>query len=101
MRMNVIAFIIAMVLNGLSSTVMPTSLGYINDYWNVGVAPASWTFSIWAVIYSLLCLFTIYQALPGGFVKSRNDDFIFNKIGYLYSINMVLNAIWLPTFQTN
>lgn len=48
---------------------MPVPLDIINDEWNVGVAPAGWTFSIWAVIYSLLTVFAIYQALPGGWVK--------------------------------
>lgn len=92
-----------MICNGLSNVVMPTSLSVINDEQDVGVAPAGWTFSIWGVIYSLLAVFTVYQALPGswGFMKNRNEDFIFNQVGYLWSINMILNAIWLPTFQSN
>jgi len=88
-------------MNGLSNVVMPTSLDVINTTYKVGVAPAGWTFAIWGVIYSLLTVFAIYQCLPGGWVTSRNDDFIFNKIGWLWSINMILNGIWLPTFQSN
>jgi len=34
-------------------------------------------------------------------VPSRSDDFLFNKIGWLWSINMILNGAWLPTFQSN
>lgn len=93
-----VSFVICIAMNGLSATIMPTSLSYINDHYAVGFAPAGWTFSIWALIYSLLTIFAIYQCLPGGWVTSRNDDFIFNKIGWLWSINCMLNAIWLPTF---
>jgi translocator protein len=88
-------------MNGLSNVVMPTSLDTINNEQSVGVAPAGWTFAIWGVIYSLLAVFAIYQCLPGSWVKSRSDDFIFNQIGWLWSINMILNAIWLPTFMSN
>jgi len=34
-------------------------------------------------------------------VTSRSDDFIFNKIGWLFSVNMILNAAWLPIFMTD
>jgi len=79
----------------------PVTLNYINNKYSNELSPDGWAFSIWAVIYFLLAIFSIYQCLPGGWVKSRNDDFIFNKIGWLWSINLILNAIWLIVFMTD
>ena len=30
--------------------------------------------------------------------STRNNEFIYNEIGWLWSINMVLNGCWLPIF---
>ena len=32
---------------------------------------------------------------------NRDDILIFEDIGWYFPINMLLNAIWLPTFQSN
>lgn len=40
----------------------------------------------------------IYQAIPHQCIKSRNDDLIFNEIGYVFSVNMLLNGLWLMIF---
>lgn len=45
-------------------------------------------------------IFVVYQALPPDMVPDRNDDLIFNQIGWLFPINMIWNALWLPTFQS-
>ena len=34
-------------------------------------------------------------------VPSRNNVLIVNKIGYVYSINLILNALWLLIFGQN
>ena len=34
-------------------------------------------------------------------VPTRSNDFIFNKIGWWFPANMLLNGLWLPTFQSN
>jgi tryptophan-rich sensory protein len=34
-------------------------------------------------------------------LKGRNDDLIFNKIGYWYFANMIFNAFWLIVFLQN
>lgn len=40
----------------------------------------------------------IYQAIPGYCIKSRNDDLIFNQIGYVFALNMLFNGMWLMIF---
>jgi len=46
-------------------------------------------------------IFVIYAVLPASWVATRNDDLIFNQIGWWFPANMILNGIWLPTFQSN
>jgi len=46
-------------------------------------------------------MFVIYQALPDSMVPDRNNELIFEDIGYVFLINMLLNGIWLVIFQTN
>ena len=65
----------------------------------LGIQPAGWAFAIWSVIYSLLAAFAVYQALPDSVASSRNNDFIFNEIGWLWSINMLVGSTWIPVFQ--
>jgi len=50
------------------------------------------------VIYSLLAAFGIYSALPDEWVPSRNNTLVYDDIGYLYVLNMFINAIWLFLF---
>jgi len=60
-----------------------------------------WAFAIWGIIYLLLTIFVVYQALPASVATGRNDDLIFNKIGWLLPVNFLLNAVWLFVFMTN
>jgi len=69
--------------------------------WDTRIDPAGYAFSIWGVIYSLLGVFAIYQAIPSEWVPDRNDELIFGDIGYVFMANMLGNAAWLIMFQTN
>lgn len=81
---------------------MPITLAEISKSSNIKLRPAGWAFAIWGIIYALLASFTLFQALPTTWIKdNRSDDFIFNKIGWLFSFNLILNAAWLPTFMSN
>ena len=65
------------------------------------IVPAGWAFIIWSVIYSLLGVFTIYQALSDECAPNRNNHAIFNKAGWWVCINFFLNASWCLIFQLN
>jgi len=71
--LNVLAFVVAMIFNGLQSFFAPkdTNLSTITHQWHVLIAPADYAFAIWGLIYSLIIVFVVYLALPG--LKSRND----------------------------
>ena len=58
--LNVFAFGFAMLFNGLSPVVMPTSLTEITDTVGTLIAPAGYAFAIWGLIYSLLGVFVVY-----------------------------------------
>ena len=90
-----------MVLSATAQKFMPASLNEMNLQWNIKNAPARYAFGIWGVIYFLLAIFTVYQALPNKWVPSRNNELIFGTIKYWYAVNMTLNAVWLILFMLN
>jgi len=63
--------------------------------------PAGWAFSIWGIIFSLLGVFTVYQALPTSWVPGRNNTLIFEDIGYQFFINMMVLSLWPILFWFN
>ena len=72
----------------------------INEEYDLKIAPLPMSMTIWLPIYFCLMTTTIYQAipiwmLPRGF---RNDDLIFNQIGYVWTINIFSNLIWNKLF---
>jgi hypothetical protein len=62
--LNVVGYALAMLLNGLSPVIMPNSLVEITDGVDARISPDGWAFSIWGLIYTLLGVFVVYQALP-------------------------------------
>lgn len=89
---NVIAYLVTVTVNTMA-VVLPLNgltTAQISDRFPVLVTPDDYVFSIWSVIYLLLALFTLYQALPG----KRHDDQL-RSIGYLPAVAGILNTIWI------
>ena len=61
---NVMIFILAMLMNGLNKELNVNTLPGITKEWGILIAPATWAYAIWGVIYMLLIVFVIYQAIP-------------------------------------
>lgn len=94
---TLVTYLIMVALNALAN-ILPINgfnTGEISDSYPNLFAPAGVTFSIWGVIYLLLLLYSIYQF--GIFEKGENlyKEQLFKKIGILFSISSVLNAIWI------
>jgi benzodiazapine receptor len=90
---NIVAFILTVVVNGLagSTTVLGgVTSADVSDMYPTLVTPAGFTFSIWGVIYTLLLLFVVYQALP----KNRDKPFL-SQVGVLFGLSSVCNVCWL------
>lgn len=102
---NVGAFLIMITMNVISQFVSDFTLGEVTKDWNLPIDPAGYAFSIWGLIYFLLSLFTIYQAIPTEWITylggRRNDEMIFVQMNVIFILNCLLNAAWLPIFQSN
>jgi len=94
---NVLAFAWTVVVNGLAGGT--TFLGgkltsEISDATPTLITPAGYVFSIWGVIYVLLGIFVVVQALP-----SQRGKHYQEKIGWLFVLSCLLNIAWLFLWQ--
>jgi hypothetical protein len=94
--LNVLGFIGVLIVNTLAVTLPinnKTTGGLSDNYPNLFV-PAGLTFSIWGLIYLLLCIFSIYQLIQA-LKKEGGDLSSFRKIGYLYFFTSIINISWI------
>ena len=94
---NILAFALTILVNALAGST--TLIGGqvtadISDANFTLITPAGYVFSIWGVIYVLLGIFVIFQALP----SQKNQDYQ-NKIGWLFILSSVLNIVWIFLWQ--
>jgi benzodiazapine receptor len=94
---NPIAFIATIIINGLAGST--TLLGgqdtaAISDANFTLITPAGYVFAIWGIIYTLLGIFVIYQALP-----SQKEKAYQKKIGWLFVLSSIINIVWLFLWQ--
>lgn len=89
---NIVAFLATIIVNTLANTfaLNGKTTGEISDLYPTLVTPAGYVFSIWGVIYALLFIFIIFQALP----NNRDKPFI-QKINLLFILSNLLNITWL------
>ena len=79
-------------VNGLANSVALNgrTTGEVSDLYPTLVTPAGYVFSIWGVIYTLLLIFVIFQALP----SQREKSFLRN-ISVFFVLSSILNVSWL------
>ena len=99
--LNIVAFVVAMVLNSTAQRFSPYTLNEISTTRSTSIGVAGYALGIWVLIYFLIAVFIVYQALPSSSVEKRNDKLIYEDIGYLFAINMVCNGMWLVSFMQN
>jgi tryptophan-rich sensory protein len=91
-----LAAIATIAFNGLSQSIPiggHTSADISNKY-TTFFTPANYAFAIWGVIYLLLIMFSVYQALP-----SQRQNPNARKVGWLFVLSCVLNCTWIVLFQ--
>lgn len=81
-------------LTGSTTLIGGKTTAQISDKNPTLIIPAGYVFSIWGVIYVLLGIFVVYQALPNEKVKE-----VRGKVDWLFIINNFLNIIWLLLWQ--
>ncbi len=94
---NIIAFVLTILVNGLagSTTILGgKNTAQISDANPTLITPAGYVFSIWGVIYVLLGIFVVFQALP----SERGKEFP-KRVGWLFVLSGVANIIWLFLWQ--
>jgi len=95
--MNIIAFALTVVVNGLAggTTILGGKLtSEISDANPTLITPAGYVFSIWGVIYVLLGIFVVFQALPSQKTKGYQE-----RIGWLFVLSSLINIVWLFLWQ--
>jgi translocator protein len=95
--LNIIMFAVMVGINSLaggSTLLNGKTTGQVSDSYPTPVTPEGFTFSIWGVIYVLLGVFVVYQALP------RNRDKPFHeRISFLLILSCLLNVAWIFLWQ--
>ena len=94
---NIIAFTLTVLVNGLAGSTKilgGKSTAEISDANPTLITPAGYVFSIWGVIYILLGIFVVFQALP----SQREKDYQ-KRIGWLFVLNSLINIAWLFLWQ--
>ena len=95
--LNIIAFVLMILVNGLagSTTILGgKNTAEISDSNPTLITPAGYVFSIWGVIYILLGIFIVFQALP----SEVGEDFQ-RRVGLLFVLSSLLNIVWLFLWQ--
>jgi benzodiazapine receptor len=90
--LNVLAFAVTVIVNALASSLALNGVttAEVSDLYFTLVTPAGYVFSIWGVIYVLLLIFVVFQALP----SQREKPFL-QQINVLFILNSVFNVAWL------
>jgi len=94
--LNIIAFVAVILINGLAGST--TLIGgqdtaQVSDNNFTLITPAGYTFAIWGIIYTLLGLFVIYQALPSD--KGKTTE----KVGWFFILSCIANICWIFLWQ--
>ena len=90
--LNIGAFLVTVLVNALANTLALNgrTTGEISDLYPNLFVPAGYVFSIWGLIYTLLLIFVVYQALP-----TQNEKDFLQKISYLFLLSNIANVSWL------
>jgi len=94
---NVIAYVLLVIVNGIAGSttlIGGKNTAAVSDSNPTLLTPAGYVFAIWGVIYLLLAVFVIFQALP----KERGKAF-HGRIGWLFVLSSALNMLWLFAWQ--
>ncbi len=89
---NIVAIGSVLTINALAN-ILPingVTTGEVSDSFPSLFTPAGYVFSIWGVIYALLAVFVVYQALPAQKHNPRLE-----RLGYWFVLSCAFNFSWL------
>jgi benzodiazapine receptor len=94
---NIVFFILTVIMNSLAGSTKIIGGRNTADVSNANstlITPAGYVFAIWGVIYILLGIFVVYQALP----SQKGKEYL-DKIGWLFILSSIVNIAWLFVWQ--
>lgn len=94
---NIVFFILTIIMNSLAGStrlIGGRNTADISNAFQTLVTPAGYVFAIWGIIYVLLGVFVVYQALP----KQQGKEYQ-KKIGWLFVLSSIINIGWLFVWQ--
>jgi benzodiazapine receptor len=93
---NILAFAVTLVINGLASAAFigGKTTAEISDQYSTLITPAGYVFAIWGIIYVLLGIFVVYQALP-----SQRQKAFQKQVSGLFILSSVFNIAWIFLWQ--
>jgi benzodiazapine receptor len=94
---NIVFFALTVVVNSLAGgtkLIGGQVTAAVSDANPTLITPAGYVFSIWGVIYILLGIFVVYQALP----SQKGKDYL-DKISWLFILSSIVNIVWLFVWQ--
>ena len=94
---NIVAFALTVIVNSLAGStklIGGVTTAQISDSNHTLITPAGYVFSIWGIIYVLLGVFVVYQALP-----SQKGKEYTKKIGWLFVLSSIINIAWIFVWQ--
>jgi hypothetical protein len=92
--LNIVFFAVMIVMNYLANALPLNNktTGTLSDELPNLFVPAGLTFSIWGIVYLLLAAFCIIQF-------KESNQIVIEKIGWLFSISCLLNAVWIVAWH--
>lgn len=95
---SITLFIATLIANFLGGTgrINGMSQGDVSNQYSTLITPASFTFSIWSVIYTLLAISLVVLLL-----KHRQDYYrrVIDRTSVLFWLTCVLNIAWIVSFS--
>jgi benzodiazapine receptor len=94
---NILLFILTVAINsiaGSTTLIGGQDTAAVSNNNPTLITPAGYVFSIWGVIYILLGVFVVYQALP----RERSSDY-HGKISWLFVFSSLINIAWIFVWQ--
>lgn len=70
-----------------------SDVGAVSDGIRNPIVPAGYAFAIWGVIFALLGVYAVVQALPG-----QSSNYLYRQIGWWTAAAMIGNTLWTVLF---